>query len=157
MKEKILKKLNELSINYQNYEHNPTFTCNDAKWVDVPWKRVKTLFLRNKKPDMYYMVVLWDEKKLDSNYLRKLLGENKLSFASEERLFDMIWVRPGHVSPFALINAKNKNIKIIFDKELKDVLIWFHPWRNDNTTVLQNSWVEKFIKNLDFSFEYLQL
>jgi hypothetical protein len=35
-----------------------------------------------------------------------------------------------------MINNENKDIKIIFDIELKDKLIGFHPLQNDNTTVL---------------------
>jgi hypothetical protein len=31
MKEQIFTILNELEIEYQNYEHAPTFTCDEAK------------------------------------------------------------------------------------------------------------------------------
>ena len=157
MKEKIFEKLKDLWVSFENFEHNPVFSCDEARWVEVPWERVKTLFLRNKKPDMYYLVVLWDEKKLEANKLRILINEAKLSFWSPERMQEVIWVQPGHVSPFALINTIDFPVKVIFDYELKNSLIWFHPWRNDNTTVLKIVWVEKFIKSLGFDFEYLEL
>ena len=104
MKQKILAILDSLNIEYKNYEHKATFTCDEAKWVDIPWARVKSLLLRNKKATKFYMVVLEDNNQLDSNELRKTLWENKLSFASEERMVNTIWVKPWHVSPFALIN-----------------------------------------------------
>ena len=157
MKEKILTKLDELEISYKNFEHAPVFSCDEAKSVDVPWKRVKSLLLRNKKATKYYMVVIEDCKSLDSNKLRHELGENKLSFASEERMINKIWVKPWHVSPFANINDEDHDILVIFDKYLKDELIWFHPGQNDNTTVLRNYWVERFLENLWVEYIYLEL
>lgn len=53
MKTKILNILDYLNIKYKNYEHTPAFSCDDAKWFDIPWKRVKSLFLRNKKASKY--------------------------------------------------------------------------------------------------------
>lgn len=157
MKEKILTHLDKLWIKYENFEHEPAFSCDDTKWIDVPWERVKSLLLRNKKPDKFYMVVLPDNKQLDSNFLRKILNENKLSFASPERMQEKIWVQPGHVSPFALINNISKDVEVIFDNSLLNTLIWFHPWRNDNTTVLEISWVEKYLTDLGLNYRYLEL
>ena len=157
MKQKILAILDSLNIEYKNYEHKATFTCDEAKWVDIPWVRVKSLLLRNKKATKFYMVVLEDNKQLDSNSLRKLLWENKLSFASEERMVNKIGVKPGHVSPFAIINDEEKDITVIFNSSLKDCKIWFHPGQNDNTTVLDNSWVENFLKHLWVEYIYLDL
>ena len=157
MKQKIFKILDELVIEYQNFEHKPAFSCEDAKWINIPGKRVKSLFIRNKKATKYYMIVLEDKKSFNSNLARKLLQENKLTFASEERMVNTIWVRPGHVSPFALINNKEKNVEVIFDSSLKDCLIWFHPGQNDNTTVLSLQDVEKFLNYIWNKFRYLEL
>jgi len=157
MKQKIFNLLDKLQLNYKNYEHKPVFTCNEAKWVEIPWKRVKSLFLRNKKATKYYMVVLEDDKRFDSNHFRHTIWENKISFANEERMINKIWVKPWHVSPFALINNTEKDVEVIFDTNLKNCLIWFHPGQNDNTTVLEISWVEKFLEELWIKFKYLEL
>lgn len=157
MKEKILNILNTLEIKYTNYEHQPAFTCNDAKWIDIPWIRVKSLFLRNRNYTRYYMVVLEDNKRFDSSLFRKLVWENKITFANKEKMIEKIWVKPGHVSPLALINNKGKDVKVVFNSTLKDCEIGFHPWQNDNTTVLDMVWVEKYLNYLDIKFEYLNL
>lgn len=157
MKTKILNLLDTLEIKHKNYKHKPAFTCDDAKWIDIPWKRVKSLFLRNKKATKYYMVALEDKKRFDSNTFRHLVWENKITFASEERMVNKIGIRPGHVSPFAIINNIEKDVIVIFDEELKNCEIWFHPWQNDNTTVLNISWVEKFLEHLGNKFNYLEL
>lgn len=157
MKHTILKTLDDLFITYENFEHEAVFTCDDAKWVIVPGKRVKSLLIRNKNKTKFYMIVLWDEKMLDANALRKKLWEAKISFTDSDTLYSLIWVRPGHVSPFALIKNTEKNIKVIFDSCLKDIMVWFHPWQNDNTTVLNMSWVEKYLDFLGFKYEYIEV
>jgi Ala-tRNA(Pro) deacylase len=157
MKDRILWLLDDLKISYTNYEHNPTFTCDDCKWLDIPGKRVKSLLLNNKKKTQFYMVVLEDEKRLDSSIIRKSFWEPKVSFISEERMKEKIWVTPGHVSPFALINNEEKDIKVIMDSELKWQELWFHPGRNDNTVVLNNSDVEKYLEKLWFEVYFMDL
>ncbi len=157
MKQKILEILDGLWVNYVNYEHDAVFTCDEAKGVDIPWKRVKSLLLRNKRATQYYMIVIEDCKKLDSNMLRSVLWENKLSFASEERMVAKIGVRPGHVSPFANINDVDRDIIVIFDSELQGQQVGFHPWQNDNTVVLDNADVERYLEKLWVEYRYLSL
>ncbi len=157
MKQKILDILDELKAEYTNYEHDPVFTCDEAKGVDIPGKRVKSLLLRNKHASKYYMVVLEDYKQLDSNSLRHALWENKLSFASPDRMMKKIGLTPWNVSPFANINDEHRDILVIFDITLKWERVWFHPGQNDNTVVLNILWVEKYLEHLWVEFMYLEL
>ncbi len=157
MKHKIFKILDDLNINYTNYEHQPVHSCNDSKWICVPWQRVKSLLIRNKKWTNFYMVVVWEDKKLETNKIREIFDDSKMSFFEEELMMGKIWLKPGSVSPFALINNTEKDIKVVFDKTLKWVLIGFHPLQNDNTVVLQMNDVEKFLEHLWFEFMYWDL
>ncbi len=155
--QRIFDKLDELKINYENFSHNPTFTCAEARNVEIPWKRVKSLLLNNKNKQKFFMIVLEDEKRLDVRKLQKVLWEAKLSFMSWDLIFEKTQVKIGHVSPFALINNLEKDIKVIFDLELKDEEVWFHPLRNDNTVVLNLGSMEIFLKDLDLEYFYLEL
>ena len=157
MPQKILKILDDLEIEHTNYEHKAVFSCNDAKWISVPWKRIKSLLLRNKKSTSFYMVVLPDYKKLDVNIVRYFYKDSKLSFVSSEKMEELIGLKPGSVSPYALINNIEKNIKVAFDEDLKWEIVGFHPLRNDNTVVTNMSWVEKFLESLAFSYDYMKL
>jgi Ala-tRNA(Pro) deacylase len=65
MREKIFNILEQLEIEYTNYEHEPAFSCEDAKGIDIPGIRVKSLLLKNKQKNKFYMVVLEDNKRLD--------------------------------------------------------------------------------------------
>lgn len=157
MRQKIFDILDTLQIKYTNYEHEAVFTCDEAKWVDVPGYRVKSLLLRNKKATQFYMIVIPDNKKLDTNIIRALFEESKLSFASEERMMEKIWLKPWSVSPFALINNTERDIKVVFDAILKDERIGFHPLQNDNTVVLNMIDVQHFLENIGNEYYYQEL
>ena len=148
MRQKIFDILNSLEIPFTNYQHNAVFTCDEAKWVDIPWKRVKSLLLRNKKSTNFYMVILPDNKKLDTKIIREEFDDSKMSFASESLMMEKIWLKPWSVSPFALVNNETKDIKVVFDKSLENSLVWFHPLQNDNTVVIELSDILKFLENL---------
>jgi len=161
MREKIFDLLNKLKIEYKNYEHLPVFTCEDAKiledWEKIPWKRVKTLFLRNKKWNNYYLVTVPDNKSLDLKEFREIIKDSKLSFWSEERMIKKIWIKPWRVSPFALINNTEKDLKFYIDEDLKNSDIWIHPLQNDNTTVLNLDSLKIFLDNLWFEINFIKI
>jgi len=157
MKQKIFDVLDSLQIEYTNYEHEAVFTCDEAKGVDIPGYRVKSLLLRNKKATNFYMVVLPDNKQLDINIIRSIFSDTKMSFASPERMMEKIGLRPGSVSPFALINNSEHDIRVVFDSILKNELIWFHPLQNDNTVVLNMKSVEHFLENIGSEYTYSEL
>lgn len=157
MRERIFTLLDQLEIDYTNYEHAPAFTCDDAKGIEIPGKRVKSLLLKNKQKNKFFMVVIEDEKRLDSNIIRKYFWENKISFASEELMIEKIWVKPGHVSPFAMINNKQKDITVVFDTSLKWSKIGIHPLQNDNTILIKIGDISSFLENIGSNYTFVEL
>ena len=133
----ILAKLDALGITYVLYEHPPVFTAEeaDAHWNDIPAKAVKNLFLRNKKGDRHYLVILGIEKQADLRQLVKVIGDDRLSFGSPERLMKHLGVTPGSVSPLGLIHDTARAVRVIVDADLRQAgHLIFHP--NDNTASL---------------------
>jgi hypothetical protein len=61
------------------------------------------------------------------------------------------------VSPFALVNNTDRDIRVVFDSALKDELIGFHPLQNDNTVVLNMSAVEHLLENIRSEYVYHEL
>lgn len=157
MRQKIFDILDALKIPYTNYEHDPVFTCDEAKGVEIPGYRVKSLLLRNKKATNFYMVVLPDSKKLDTNIVRAVYNDSKMSFVDEETMMQKIGLKPGSVSPFALVNNLERDIRVVFDSELQEKLVGFHPLQNDNTIVLEMTELEKFLENLEVEWVYHEL
>ena len=133
----VFERLNALGIPYDLYEHPPVFTAEEAAehWKDLPGKAVKNLFLRNKKGDRHYLVILGIEKQADLRHLVKMIGDDRLSFGSPERLMKYLGVTPGSVSPLGLIHDTARAVRVIVDSDLRAAgRLIFHP--NDNTASL---------------------
>ena len=145
----VFDRLNALDIHYDLYEHPPVFTAEEAAthWKDVPGAAVKNLFLRNKKGDRHYLVILGIEKQADLRHLVHIIGDDRLSFGSAERLMKYLVVTPGSVSPFGLINDTTHAVRVIVDSDLRTAeRLIFHP--NDNTASLTIRGTD-FVKFLD--------
>ena len=152
--------LSALGIEYEVFEHPPVFTAEEAAlhWSAIPGARIKNLFLRNKKGDRHYLVILGIEKQADLRQLVKLIGDDRLSFGSPERLNKYLGVTPGSVSPLGLIHDTAHTVRVIVDSDLKqaDRLI-FHP--NDNTASLTISGGDfvKFLERQGNSVRWIRL
>jgi Ala-tRNA(Pro) deacylase len=140
--------LDALGISYERYEHPAVFTAEDASkhWDPIAGTQCKNLFLRNKKGDRHYLVVLEISKRADLKDLVKLVNDDRLSFGSPERLKAELGLTPGSVSPFGLLNDADGSVRVLIDRDLRgaDRLI-FHP--NINTASVVVSWadLEKFL------------
>ena len=109
-------------------------------WQAIPGAAVKNLFLRNKKGDRHYLVILGIDKQADLRHLVKVIGDDRLSFGSPERLQKYLGVTPGSVSPLGLIHDSARAVRVIVDSDLRTAeRLIFHP--NDNTASLTISGV----------------
>jgi len=140
--------LDALGISYERHEHPAVFTAADASqfWDPIPGVQCKNLFLRNKKGDRHYLVVVEIGKRVDLKDLVRTVADDRLSFGSAERLMAELGLTPGSVSPFGLINDADGSVRVLIDQDLKgaDRLI-FHP--NINTASVVVSWggLERFL------------
>ena len=75
-----------------------------------------------------------EDKAIDLKALPARVGSDRLSFGSADRLFEMLGVRPGAVSPFTLINDPDHKVRLLLDADLADQPYLFaHPLVNDMT------------------------
>ena len=65
------------------------------------------------------------------------IPSKRLSFAKQETMEQMLEVKPGSVTPLAILNNKDKNILMIFDSELQNQTIGMHPMENTATVFLK--------------------
>ena len=140
--------LDALGVRYDRHEHPAVFTAEDAAkyWDPIPGVQCKNLFLRNKKGDRHYLVVVGIEKRVDLKDLVKLVGDDRLSFGSPERLMAELGLTPGSVSPFGLIHDADASVRVLIDQDLRGAeRLIFHP--NINTASVVVSWadLEKFL------------
>jgi Ala-tRNA(Pro) deacylase len=152
--------LDALGIRYERHEHPAVFNAEDASkhWNPIGGTQCKNLFLRNKKGDRHYLVILEISKRADLKDLVKAVGDDRFSFGSPDRLMTHLGLTPGSVSPFGLINDADGSVRVIIDADLrgKERLI-FHP--NINTASVVVSWadLEKFLATRRNSVKLISL
>lgn len=145
--EEVFKVLKHLEINYERRDHPPVFTVAEAdKYDRGEGAQSKNLFLRNKKGDKHFLVVLEGGKQIDLRQLQQQLQQNKLSFASPERMMQYLGLTPGAVSPFGLINDSDKSVTVVVDEDLlKAPKQGFHPNVNTATVIIGTDDFKKFL------------
>src|SRR3954471_8693413 len=135
--------LDALGIPFERHEHPAVFNAGDASkfWGPIDGVQCKNLFLRNKKGDRHYLVVVEISKRVDLKDLVNIVGDDRLSFGSADRLLAKLGLTPGSVSPFGLINDRDGSVRVLIDKDLKDAdRLIFHP--NINTASVVISWAD---------------
>ncbi len=145
----VLEVLDNLQISYEIHHHPPVYTVEQAEehWETVKGTHCKNLFVRNKKGKRHYLVILDSRKRADLRDLNNQLGEDRLSFASPERLKRYLGLEPGAVSPFGLINDTDKVVQVVLDKDLKEAeWVSFHPNVNTATVTITSLDFEEFLE-----------
>jgi Ala-tRNA(Pro) deacylase len=144
----VYQSLASLGIRYERHEHPPVATVEEAErhWIGIDATHCKNLFLRNQKGDRHYLVILVHSKRADLRAVASQIGDGKLSFASPERLMTCLGVTPGSVSPFGLINDRQRQVRVYLDRDLKSAArISFHPNINTRTLTLSFADFERFL------------
>jgi len=133
-------------------KHNP----NNPKWVDRD-----RFVLSNGHGSMLIYSLLhltgYDLSIEDLKQFRKDHKLKKISFGSEEELWDILKIKPGHVSPFCLLHDEDRKVHYYIDADYENNLIGIHPNQNDATVWLQGKELVKLIEEHGTIVEYITL
>lgn len=160
----LLDKLNLWNIGYQRHDHIPLHTVAESKVVQHAFLapedgggHIKNLYLRdNRKRN--YLIVSEQDREINLKALPQKIGSGRLSFGSADRLMENLGVRPGAVTPFAMISGINAGVNLFVDAALKDcTLIYAHPLVNDRTVALTPSSLEKFFAQIGCEFRWVNM
>lgn len=152
--------LTRLRIPWTRHEHPPVFTVEEAEahWATIPATHCKNLLLRNKKGATHYLVIVESSKRVDIAALTANLGEDRLSFASAERLAAQLGLTPGSVSPFGLLHPGARGVRVVIDAGLRVAgRVAFHPNINTATIVVAWSDFEKFLADRGNIVRYVEI
>jgi Ala-tRNA(Pro) deacylase len=141
--------LAENGIAYQRQDHPAIFTVDEGRRLvpPLPGSKTKNLFLRDRKGQRHFLVVVGYDKAVDLKRLKDLLGVSKLGFASPERLKKYLGVDPGSVSVLGVVNDSDAEVEVIFDEELWQAeKLQCHPLVNTSTLVISKDELERFLK-----------
>lgn len=151
--EMLLAKLEAWDIAYTLYHHKPVFTVAESAAVDadIPGTHCRNLFLRDKKKNNF-LVVLQNATEVDIKKLPPLIGSDRLSFGSADRLWENLGVRPGSVCPYAIINDSDRQVKLCLDKSMMETeIVNFHPLLNSMTVGVKPADLLRFVEKCGHS------
>ena len=160
MYQKVVDQLNELGIPFQIVEHEPVLTTEQAdRFIEgIEGVRTKTMFLTNKKKRNFYLVIIDDAKRLDMDVFKEIVEENRIKMASAETLNDKMMLLPGTVSPFGLLNNRDKDIQVYFDQEIvSEERMCFHPNTNEKTIFINTQDLFTFLKANGYEPQVIEL
>lgn len=145
----LLARLTELGIETSTVEHPPLFTVEDSQNLrgDIPGGHTKNLFLKDKKGNIF-LVVVEEETRVDLKSLHQPLGAaSRLSFGSAELLEDVLGVKPGAVTAFGPVNDTEGRVTVVLDAELMThETVNCHPLVNTATTAIRSADLIRFLR-----------
>lgn len=159
----LLQRLKDWGLAFTYHEHAPLRTVAEAKKVEAelvvagetPF-RIKNLYLRDKKK-RNYLVTLQQDHDIDLKALGAELGVGNLSFGSADRLMQNLGIRPGAVSPLAMVNGVEHGVRFFMDGRARDAdRIYMHPLVNDRTIGMTPTNFDAFLANMNTSVEWLE-
>ncbi len=159
----LLAMLKERGFDFRLYEHVPLRTVEDAKAVEdqiiasgEKALRLKNLYLRDRKKRNYLMS-LEQDRAIDLKALGRDIGAGGLSFGSPDRLMEHLGIRPGAVSPLAMITGVERGVTFYLDAAAKDVdAIYMHPLVNDRTIAVRRDDLFDFLEQIGCVIHWIE-
>jgi Ala-tRNA(Pro) deacylase len=145
----LLARLDALGIATSTVEHEAVFTVAESSRLEreLPGGHTKNLFLKDKKGRLYLVVAL-GHAHIDLKSLHKELGSDRLSFGKPELLMEVLGVPAGSVTPFALINDRERRVTVVLDADMmRNKRLNYHPLENTATTNIAREDLLRFIRS----------
>jgi len=114
---------------------------------------IKNMFLKDKRRGDLFLISYDVNTKVEMKMLSKIEGfkasGGNVRFADEDVLYKHLNVRKGSVTPLALVNNTEKNVKFIIDKNaLESDFLLVHPMQNHATLCIKKDDFVRFLKEI---------
>lgn len=168
--DQILSLLNDLAIPFSRYSHPAVFSCEESDRLcpPMPGAHTKQLLMKAKgksphpeplprdssanaisssgREEIFVLAIVMHDKRVDTKTLAKDFGAQSFSFASPEKMFELLHVTPGSVTPLGLVFDTQKIINVVVDEDAwKFGQFLFHPLVNTATLSMDKPGFEKFL------------
>jgi Ala-tRNA(Pro) deacylase len=143
-----MDRLAELGIACPTVEHAPVFTVEDSGelYATIPGGHTKNLFLKDAKGQLF-LIVAHHGTRVDLKKLPPVIGSARLSFGRAELLEEVLDVKPGSVTAFAVMNDGAGRVRVVIDQNLMAFeTINLHPMENSATTSIAREDLLRFIR-----------
>ena len=133
----VFTRLDAMGIPYEFIEHPAVHTIEDCAAENViPGAVVaKNYFLTTKNRKRFFLCLVRPEARFRTADISRQAETSRLSFAGEDDMLARLRVRPGAVSPMALMFDEAAEVELLVDGALRSMdRLAFHPC--DNTCTL---------------------
>lgn len=131
--------------------HEAVFTVAQSSAVerDLPGGHVKNLFLKDKK-GAFFLVTAHAHARIDLKRLHQVIGASgRVSFGSAEQLQAVLGVEPGSVTPYAVVNDRERRVRFFIDRTLFAYeVLNAHPLVNTMTTAVAREDLLRFLDEI---------
>jgi len=141
--------LDALGIAYERVDHAPAETMELCAEIDgaLGAPICKNLFLCNRQGTVFYLLMMPGDKPFKTKELSAQIGAARLSFASPEKMLELLDIRPGAVSVMGLMNDRNAVVRLLVDEDvLSGEYVGCHPCVNTSSLRVKTcDLLEKFL------------
>ena len=144
----VIDALGSLGISYTRYEHGLALTMEDCENIgaDIGAKHFKNLFLTNRQGTDFYLMLIGADKKFRTAEVSRQLGVSRLSFCTPEQLHERLNLKPGSVTPLALIYDADRRITVVVDEDIRKMeLVCVHPCTSEVSYAISGDDLFKFL------------
>ncbi|WP_342131051.1 prolyl-tRNA synthetase associated domain-containing protein [Hydrogenophaga sp. OTU3427] len=160
-REKLLEYLAELRIEFQEIIHKAVFTLVQSAMLGatLSGSRCKNLLVQDKKGNQRFLVVTGPDTGIDLGALGRALGTGRLSMCPAEAMRDILHVKPGALSPLALVaDTGPEKVRLLMDRSLRNNQTFlFHPLANTSTISIRGDDLETFLLSTGHMAEYVDM
>ena len=146
----LIEQLKKRQYSIEVHQHQALFTVEDSKNLrgKINGTHSKNLFLKNKK-NKFFLISCEEFTNINLKRISKFLCLGNVSFAKEEYLINLLGIKPGSVTPFALLNDTENQIDFYLDEKLyNSKFVNFHPLTNTKTLTMKcSTFIEFMIEN----------
>ena len=153
--------LQQWGIPYDSMEHPEAGTMEDCKAIGrqlgAPF--CKNLFLANRQQTQFFLLLIGEDKKFRTAEVSKKIGRSRLSFGNEEKLYQLLGVRPGSISPLGLVFDEGHEVHLLIDEDVAKLpRFCVHPCRNTESLVLSTQdFLQVFLKKTGHTPQFLTI
>jgi Ala-tRNA(Pro) deacylase len=143
----LLARFDALGIAHRTHRHPAVFTVEEAKALrgELPGAHCKSLFLKDRRGGLWLAVML-EHRRIDLRKFSDRLEAPRFSFGSAELLMEVLGVIPGSVTPFAVINDRDRRVTVVLDAEMLEIdPLNYHPLNNEATTAVAPADLLRFL------------
>lgn len=153
--------LDRLGIRYRRADHEAAMTMEDCLEIDrlMGVNMCKNLFLCNRQGTDFYLLLMPGDKPFRTKELSAQIGTARLSFASAEKMEELLDILPGAVSVMGLMNDREHKVNLLIDEDLLGQE-WFgcHPCVNTSSLCFPTADLfEKFLPAVGYTYRTVRL